>query len=340
MKKLLLLLPLVAASIGLGSCGADSNRIVIFTPLEDYRIAYLESRLKEEFPHKTVVVQYMDTGTVLSRLLAEGKNTDCDIVLDIEAANAEMLLQHDPDLFETLDGYDISKYLDDVMGYDSAKEGHPKYHILGKEAGSIILNEKLLNERGLEAPTSFDDLLDEKYRGRIMMPNPKTSGTGYYFYNGLVSEWGETAALDFFNRLSSNIREFSASGSGPVKALLRDEIAIGLGMTFQAAKLLGESGRASDYKITFFEEGSPFSLFTNGVIKGKMAKEGVKEVYDFIFNKFVPEDKAKFNPETIYKASYQPACEIANYPTNVKYMSMKGLFDPDYKNNLLDKWMF
>ena len=338
MKKLLLLLPLVAASIGLGSCGAGSNQIVIYTSLEDYRIVYLESRLKEEFPGKSVVVQYMDTGTTLSRLQSEGRSTDCDIVIGIEAANTEMLLKADPDLFETLDGYDISIFTDDVMQYPSAKAGHPKYHILDKEAGSILLNKKVLQERGLPVPASFDDLLDERYRGLIMMPNPKTSGTGYYFYNGLVSEWGEDAALDYFSQLSSNIREFSTSGSGPVKSLLRDEIAIGLGMTFQAAKLLGESGRASDFEITYFEEGSPFTIYTNEVIKGKMAKEGVKEVYDFIFNKFVPEDKAKFNPEVIYKDGHQPSCEIPNYPSNVKYMSMNGLFDPDYKNNLLDKW--
>ena len=340
MKKSPLLLLSFFALSGLASCGSDTGSVVIYTPLEDYRIAYLETRLKEELPNRKVVIQYLDTGTTLSRLQSEGRATDCDIVIGIEAANTEMLLKADPDLFETLDGYDVSIFTDDVMQYPSAKSGHPKYHILDKEAGSIILNKKVLAEKGLPAPTSFDDLLDEKYKGLIMMPNPKTSGTGYYFYNGLVSEWGEVAALDYFSELSSNIREFSTSGSGPVKSLLRDEIGIGLGMTFQAAKLLGESGRASDFEITYFEEGSPFTIYTNEVIKGKMAKEGVKEVYDFIFNKFVPEDKAKFNPEVIYKDGHQPSCEIPNYPTNVKYMSMNGLFDPEYKNNLLDKWNF
>ncbi len=340
MKKVCLLLTSFAALAGMASCGSGSSAIVIYTPLEDYRISYLETRLKEEFPNREIVVQYLDTGTVLSRLQAEGTATDCDIVLDLEGANAESLLKQNPDIFETLDGYDVSIFAEDVMQYPSAIAGHPKYHILGKEAGSIIFNEKVLEEKGLEAPTSFEDLLDEKYKGLIMMPNPKTSGTGYYFYNGLVSEWGETEALEYFGKLSSNIREFSTSGSGPVKSLLRDEIAIGLGMTFQAAKLIGESGRSDDFSINYFEEGSPYTLYTDAVIKGKMAKDGVKEVYDFIFNKFVPEDKAKFNPEIIYKEGYQPACEIEGYPTNVTYMDMNGLFDSDYKNALLDKWNF
>ena len=337
-KRFMFIAPFVAIAT-LASCGGN-DRIVIYTSCEDYRIAYLESRLKEEFPNRSVAIQYLDTGTTLSRLQAEGTSTDCDIVIGIEAANTEMLLKANPNLFETLDGYDSSIFLDEIMRFPSALEGHPKYHFLDKEAGSIILNEKVLQEKGLEKPTSFADLLDEKYKGLIMMPNPKTSGTGYYFYNGLVSEWGEEAALDYFEQLSGNIREFSTSGSGPVKSLLRDEIAIGLGMTFQAVKLIGESGRADVFDITYFEEGSPYTLYTNAVIKNKFQKSGVKEVYDFIFNKFVPEDKAKFVPEIIYKEGHQPAVEIEGYPTNVHYMSMKGLFDPDYKNALLDKWNF
>ncbi len=340
MKIFGLFVTALAVLPALVSCGGGDNTVVIYTPLEDYRIAYLETRLKEEFPNRNVVVQYLDTGTALSRLQSEGTATDCDIAIGIEAANTEMLLKANPDLFEALDGYDTSVFLDELMTYPSAKKGHPKYHFLDKEAGSIIINEKLLEEKGLDKPTSFADLLDEKYKGLIMMPNPKTSGTGYYFFNGLVSEWGEEAALDYFGKLSSNVREFSTSGSGPVKSLLRDETAIGLGMTFQAVKLIGESGRTDDFDIVYFEEGSPYTLYTNAVIKGKMQKEGVREIYDFIFNKFVPEDKAKFVPEAIYKAAYQPKIEIQDYPTNVTYMSMKGLFDPDYKTALLDKWSF
>lgn len=340
MKKYFLMLASFAALASLASCGSGNESVVIYTPLEDYRIAYLESRLKKEFPNRNVVIQYLDTGTTLSRLQAEGNQTDCDIVLGIEAANTEMLLKSNPNLFETLDGYDASIFLDELMTYPSAKEGHLKYHLLDKEAGSIILNKKVLSEKGLEAPNSFADLLDQKYKGLIMMPNPKTSGTGYYFFNGLASEWGVDAAVDYFDDLSENVREFSTSGSGPVKSLLRDEIAIGLGMTFQAVKLLGESERKDDFEITYFEEGSPYTLYTNAVIKDRLKKNGVKEIYDFVFNKFVPEDKAKFNPELIYKPAYQPKVEIEGYPTNVKYMSMKGLFDPDYKTNLLDKWTF
>ena len=319
------------SELGLTSC-ASSGNIVIYSSLEDYRIARLETELKAKFPSKSIVVQYLDTGTLMSRLQSEGTFSDCDIQYGIEATNAEKLIENNSKLFADLSSYDTSHYLDNLLVY---QQRHHLYHIMDKEAGSIILNTKVLKDKGLAEPTSFADLLDAKYKGLIEMPNPKTSGTGYYWFNGLASTWGEEKAISYFDSLSANIKEFTTSGSGPVKALNRDEVAVGLGMTFQAALYANEN---SNLKITYFEEGSPFTLYTQGIINGKEKKDGVKEVYDYLFDTFTPLDKALFCPETIYKPDYQPASQIPNYPTNVKYMNMKGLFDPDYKTALLDKW--
>ena len=35
-----------------------------------------------------------------------------------------------------------------------------------------------------------------------------------------------------------------------------------------------------------------------------------------------------------------PAAEIENYPVNYKEITMKGLFDFEYKQNLLDQWAY
>ncbi len=337
MKLFKNLLFFVGLALPLFGCNV-SDRVIILSSLEDYRLAYLESHLKTEFPHLEIVCQYVDTGTLMSRLQSEGTSTDCDIAVGIEGANAEILLSKNSAIFEDLSAYDTSEFADEVMVYPSALEGHPKYHILDKEAGSIIINEKVLAQKGLKAPTCYQDLLKPEFKNLVMMPNPKSSGTGFYFLSGLVGAWGEKDALSYFDKLADNVKEYSASGSGPVKALLRDEIAVGLGMTFQAAKLIDENNRSSDIKIRYFEEGSPYTLYANAVIGGHMQKKGVKEVYDYIFNVFVPEDKAKFAPDAIYKPEYQPAVEIPNYPTNIHYMNMPNVFNPTYKSDLLDKW--
>lgn len=314
------------------SCAGNDVDVLIYTCLEDYRIAMVEEKLEEKFPDYKIVLQYSDTGTVMSRLASEGKYTDCDILLNIEITNAERLIAGNDKLFADLSEYDLSKYDDAVLEYAN---NHKKYHIWDKEAGCIILNTKVLEEKGLNEPENYADLLKDEYKGLIMMPNPSTSGTGYYFYNGLVSSWGKDKALDYFKKLNENIKEFSSSGSGPVKALDRDEIGIGLGMTFQAVEYLNKN---DNLKIKYFEEGSPYTMYVMTMIRGRDEDPIVKEVYDYLYSDVVFEDKKLYCPDKIYKDEYQPITTMKQYPENIKYTEMKGLLDPDYKSSLLDLW--
>jgi iron(III) transport system substrate-binding protein len=173
------------------------------------------------------------------------------------------------------------------------------------------------------------------------MPNPKSSGTGYYFYNGLASLNGKEAALNYFKELDKNVKEWSSSGSGPVKGVDRQEIAVGLGMHFQAVEYANKN---SDIGITYFAEGSPYTLYTMGMINGKQNKPEVKEVYDYFFNYVNYLDNSQIVPETIYKAEFAKTVTVENWKSpsdyGVDYTAMKNLLDPDYKQELLDAWNF
>ncbi len=110
-------------------------------------------------------------------------------------------------------------------------------------------------------------------------------------------------------------------------------------MTFQAAAYANEN---SDLEVYYFEEGSPYTLFTMGIISGRETNETVLKVYDVLFNKCVMQDKIENDPEVIFKN--QEATTIANFPnktmslTDIKYAKMNGLFDYEYKQQLLDEW--
>lgn len=325
MKKIVIAI-VCAFMITLTSCNCKSckkKEVVIYTSNEDFRTETVEAVLKKELPDVKVVMQYYSTGTHAAKLKSEGVNTNADIFLDLEVGYAENL----KDLFADLTGYDTSNYLDEIL------PSHHKYHIWGKEAGCVIINNKVLQEKGLSKPTCYEDLLKPEYKGLIMMPNPKTSSTGYYFYNNLYNVWGEEKALSYFENLSKNVKLFSESGSGPVKSIDKGEIAIGLGMTFQAMTYVNNN---TDLEVMFFEQGSPYNLYAMGIIKGHEKDENVKKVYGVLYNKAVMEDKRLHNPETIYKN--QVPTVIANYPQNVVYAEMKGMFEPSYKEQLLNQW--
>jgi len=325
MKRLLwFTMALFLAGIAI-SCKKKSNEVMIFTSSEDFRIEHLQKRLDEQFPQYTVKMNYATTGNLAAKLKAEGTETDCDIIGELEAAYLEGIINNLTDL----SFYDSSVFLDELIPV------HQKYLPFYKSTGCIIINEKFLADRNLPLPTSYQDLIKPEYKGVLSMPNPKSSGTGYFFLKNFVNAWGEDAAFAYFDKFADNVLQFTSSGSGPVNALIQGEAGIGLGMTFQAVTVMNTKG--VPLKIIFFEEGSPYTVYGMAMIKGKDSRKAVRDVFAFYVNTLTREDKELFAPEQIFKSQVN---NIPNYPQNVKVANMRGIESLPEKERLLAKWKY
>lgn len=334
---------LLCTAFVLAGCGSTDNqdstssttgkdRVVIYTAAEDERIAYIQEGLDKQFPDTEIVIQSLGTGQLLSKLQAEGKDSDCDIFYDLEVVNAEIILNAAPDLFVDLSDYDFSIYDPSVTGYT---DRHHKYAVNGKTAGAFLVNTRMLEEKGLPIPETYEDMLMPEYAGLISMPSPKSSGTGYSYYNGMVTILGKEAGMEYFEELNPNIKEYTTSGSAPAKAAVRGDVAIAYGLLWQCVNYANEN---EGLTVVVPEQGLAFDLFTMGMISGHEAKGSVKEVFTYLYNELNKPQCAKFNPDKIY--ADMPAAEIQNYPENYKEITMAGLFDFQYKQDLLDKWKY
>ncbi len=336
MKKVLSLILIIAmclTMLSLVGCGKNDNKVVIYTAAEEARIEYLQKELKAKFPQYEVVFQSLGTGVLVSRLQAEGKSTECDIFYDLEVTNAEIILNSNSDLFYDLGkDYDFSIYDKSIMGYANR---HHKYAVNGKTDGTIVVNKEELNKHGCAIPTTYQDLLKPEYKDLITMPNPKSSGTGYAFYNGLVSSMGEAEALKYFESLNSNMKEYTTSGSAPIKAVDKGEVAIGVGLLWQCVEYANKNDKL---EVVFLNNEASYNLFTMGIISGKETKQATKDVFTYLFNELNKVQCEKYNPDKIYVN--QGSAEIANYPKDFTEIEMNGLFDYNYKQNLLDKWRY
>ena len=332
MKKYLLLVLVLLVSVTslLSACSKNSKKVVIYTAAEEERIEYLQKELNAKFPEYEIIFQSIGTGALVSKLQAEGKSTECDIFYDLEATNAEIILNGNKDLFYDLSEYDFSIYDSSVTGYTA---NHHKYAVNGKTDGTIVVNKKVLEQNGCAIPTTYDDLLKSEYKDLITMPSPKSSGTGYAFYNGLVSSMGQDAALTYFAELDKNMKEYTTSGSAPIKAVNKGEVAIGVGLLWQCVDYANKN---SDLEVVFLNNEASYNLFTMGIISGKETKAAVKDVFDYLYKELNKVQCEKFNPDKIYVN--QGKAEIANYPTNFTEIRMTGVFDFQYKQGLLDKW--
>ena len=327
-KKLILVLSgiCIASAIILPGCKKTKEEITIYSAAEDYRIEYIKKRMDDQFPDYDVTIEYMTTGELAAKLFAEGKNTGCDIIYDLEY-NYLLKLDEDGVLADVSGLCDESRFCDDTI---ISKNFVPTY----RNGGAIILNTNVLKKKGLAEPENYLDLLKVEYKDLISMPNPKSSGTGYMFCKSLVNAWGEEKALEYFDKLSDNVLSYTSSGSGPINSLIVEEAAIGLGMTPQAVTKINEG--QTELKIKYFSEGSPYCLYGQSIISGKENRESVKKVFEFLSGKLTEENTEKFCPEQIYKIQN---FEVSNYPENIKYADMSGDTLKE-KENFLSKWKY
>ena len=332
MKKVIGLVVLICMILTIGCAFAASDRVVIYTAAEDERIAYLQEKLDAQFPDVEIVIQSLGTGQLLSKLQAEGNNSDCDIFYDLEVVNAEIILNANPDLFVDLSDYDFSIYDSSVTGYT---DRHHKYAVNGKTYGAFLVNTKILEEKGLEIPATYEDMLKSEYAELISMPNPKSSGTGYSYYNGMVTILGEDEGLAYFENLNPNIKEYTTSGSAPAKAAVRGDVAIAYGLLWQCVNYANEN---EGLVVVVPEQGLAYDLFTMGMISGHETKAAVKDVFTYLYNELNKPQCALFNPDIIY--TDMPAAEIPNYPVGFAEITMEGMFDFEYKQDLLDQWEY
>ena len=319
-----LMLCVCTATMLLTGCGSSKEKVLIYSSAEDYKIEYMTKRLQEEFPNYDITIEYISTGNHAARLMSEGAYTDCDITHNLEYGYMEQL--DAVGILADLSSYDRSIYVEDTLVSDN-------YLVESRSGAAIIINTEVLAEKGLDKPASYEDLLKPEYKGLISMPNPKASGTGYTFLKSLVNAWGEEEAFAYFDKLTPNILQYTSSGSGPVNALIQGEVAIGLGMTGQAVTQINEG---APLEIVFFEEGSPYAICGQSIIKGKEDDPVVKEVFDFMINTLNYECVEKFYPEKIY---INKDYVIENYPTNIIYSDMSNN-DIDEKTALLEKWKY
>ena len=326
MKKILGILLLVTMVCTVLAAIGTEESIVICSSAEQFRNDELQKQLNERFPDKNIIVMYMSTGKAAAKIFAEGSRTDIDIILGLETGYMNKISGNLADI----SGLSTIDY---NLGLAPEDNGN-KWVTWERQAGAIIVNKEILNKYNLEAPKTYEDLLKPEYKGLIAMPDPKSSGTGYFFYKDWVNIMGEKGALEFVDKLYGNLKQFTESGSGPIKMLKQGEVAIGLGLTFQAVTEINEG---QPFEIIYPETGSPYSLTGTAIISGHEDKDGVEEIYQFIINKYLVYDKEHFSPETIYEGQVN---KIENYPQDIVYANMTGIQDILEKERLLGLWKY
>ena len=252
---------------------AQKTELLVYTALETDQIKTYEEAFKQAYPTLDVKWVRDSTGVITAKLLAEKANPQADLVVGVSAsslavfANEGMLQPYAPKGLDKLSPqYRDSKNPPDWVGMDVY-------------AAAICFNTVEAQKLGLPKPETWKDLTKPVYKGRIVMPNPASSGTGYLDVTGWIQMWGEADAWKFMDALHDNIAQYTHSGSKPCRQAGAGEFPIGVSFEYRAVTTK-KSGAPID--IVFPTEGLGWDLEASGILKTTKKVEAARQMMDWL----------------------------------------------------------
>jgi len=273
-------LPLAIATVA----SAQKTELLVYTALETDQIKAYESAFTKANPNIAIKWVRDSTGVVTSKLLAEKANPQADIVFGVSASslavfdNEGMLLPYAP------------KGLDRVSAKYRDSKNPPAWVGMDVYGAAICFNTVEAQKLGLPKPETWNDLLKPVYKGRITMPNPASSGTGYFDVTAWLQMWGDAEGWKYMDALHQNIAQYTHSGSKPCRQAGAGEFPIGITFEYRAVTTK-KSGAPID--IIFPTEGLGWDLESSGIMKNTKKLDAAKALMDWMITREAMELYAK-----------------------------------------------
>lgn len=141
-------------------------------------------------------------------------------------------------------------------------------------------NQKILAEKGVDVPDSWEDLLDSKLKGQISTAHPSTSGTAFTtLWTQVVLRGSEDAALEWMKKMHSNVLQYTKSGTAPGQVAGRGEVAVGL--VFSHDCVLYKERGMTDLVVSFPSEGTGYEVGGVAVVKSAKNMAAAKAYVDW-----------------------------------------------------------
>lgn len=303
MKKLLLALMITIVALApLAATGAQETEgeksyktLHVYAALDTEEAQFYIDAFQKETGINVEFVR-MSAGEVLARIEAERENPQGSVwfggsnTSHINASSKGLLKAYTPNI-----------------DFELAPNFHAEDRTWnGFYTGAIgfVSNTAFLEANGLDAPTSWEDLLNPVYTRQIEMAYPYTSGTAYTTWATRIQMLGLEGALDWWEKFDENIHQYTKSGSASIARAGLAECAVGIGFSHDILA----KGIAKGYPVvlSFPKEGTGYEVGAVSMINGAKEVEEAQIFIDWCFS---------VNAQNMFKAYFRlpvnPKAEIA-----------------------------
>lgn len=240
---------------------STSKTLTVYTAFPEAEVIYYFNKFEEATGIKIESIR-LSAGEMLTRVAAEKENPQAALMFGgstdnyIAAAEQGLLEPYQsPELSATPEAY-----------IDPDGNWNPIY------VGAIAFacNKDWFADKGLDYPTSWEDLLDPNFKSEIIMAHPATSGTAYTVLATLIQLMGEDQVWDYLTNLNVNMSQYTKSGSAAPNAVALGEAAIALTFSHDG---LQPTAEGYPIELSFPSEGTGYEVGAAALIKGGPADE-------------------------------------------------------------------
>lgn len=247
-----------------------TGTLVLYTAANEQMEAAVLEAFQIKYPNVLIQRVNMSSGPITARVIAEMGNPQADVIWGLFESYMKSL--RDEGAIEPYEAKDVDKI--DPRFVD------PDYFYVGHDVTlmGFGVNTQIMEEKGLTAPATWDDLVKPEFKGMINIASPAQSGTGMTFFTCLYDMYG---GWDYIDKLDENVFRYNSSGGAAGREAARGEIAIGL--TYDTAILsLQNEGFPI---VAVFPPDTCYTVETGALLAGAKNPELAKLYLDFLASK-------------------------------------------------------
>jgi len=196
---------LAALVVAFGACSSDDDGTTTLTlvtydsfPAEGTSLNEALAAFSEDTGIAVELLISGDTGTMISKAELTAGNPEGDVMFGVD--NTFLSRVVDAGVFEAYEADGLDAIPEELRALVPGGEAAPV------DFADVCLNYDIgwFDERDLQPPAGFADLIDPAYRDLLVVPNPATSSPGLAFLLATVAEYGEDGWTDYWSQLRSN----------------------------------------------------------------------------------------------------------------------------------------
>lgn len=276
MKKLLTLLCVFTLAFSLAIpalAEGTSGNVSVYTSHQQTYQDFILAAFNKAYPNIKVDIQYAGTGELLNKIAAESENVMADIMWGGGVESLENYIEY----FEQYESPE-AEFLAPVNRFSGYYAGFTSLPIV------IMYNTDLVAPE--EVPTGWEDLLNEKWKGKIAFCDPSRSGSSFTsVVTMLFAQESIEKGWEYMEAFVKNLDGILLQSSGDVYKMCADgEYPIAVTLESSVYNFMNDNKELEGVGLVYPKEGT--SAVPDGValIKGGPNADNAKIFYDFVLS--------------------------------------------------------